>query len=226
MKVKLIEEQAQKFQVYLEQAQDYPEMYKYENLHNFRANWDIEADDFYTMFDESFKSRISNSLWGGSVNSAKSVMLLFIENNPEYVRSMFRDLFNEDKDLSLRVNRFSFHCDEMMEQLGNSRSKPVSHKHNPAVLTVYLCFNDPTLYTIVQYPSFVRVMKLLENQDVPHEFELERIFKLCRGLYKILSRNEALLAQHQSLVPEPYRCENNMLILHDFIRLSKEYNIL
>ena len=63
--------------------------------------------DFAQMFNESFKSQISNSLWGGSVNSAKSVMLTFIENNKEYVRSMFKDLYNEDRDINMRINRFS-----------------------------------------------------------------------------------------------------------------------
>lgn len=216
MKLAKIEEQAGKFKNWLKELEDNPHIYKYENLINFRRNWDIEALDFYNMFDASFKSRISNTLWGGSVNSAKSVMLRFIESNPEYVRSMFRDLYNENKDLSLRINRFSLHCDEMMDQLPKNKTKPVEHRHNPKILSVYLSFNDPQLYTIVDYPAFQSMMNRLENLQVPMEFEMERIFKLSRALHKTLCRDAELVDLHTASIPEEYRTENNMLMVHDF----------
>ncbi len=223
MKVLIIENHIEKFKKWLEELDSYPEIFKYECLMNYRQNWDIEAHDFYSMFDTCYKSKISNSLWGGSINSSKSIMLLLIEQNKEFVRSMFKDLLNESKDLSLRVNRFSFHCEEMMDQLPNSKNKPVSHKHSPKILTLYLCFNDPSLYTIIDYRNFQSMMQLFENANIPMEFEIERIIKLCRGLFKILSNDEKLIELHRSQIPEEYQCEHNMLLVHDFIMMHKFY---
>lgn len=223
MKIKQIEELAQSFKSWLQDCEDFPEIYKYENLINYRSNWDINASDFHSMFDLSFKSNISNKLWGGSINSAKSVMLQFIEHNPEYVRSMFKDLYNENKDFSLRVNRFAFHCDHLLQELPKARHKPVEHRHNPAVLSVYLAFHDPDTYGIVDYPSFKRMMEILENQSIPQDFELERIMKLYRGLYKVLQGDEELLSLHEKCIPEEYRCEPGLLLVHDFIICRKHY---
>jgi len=223
MKVKNIERQLASFKAWLSEQESYPELYKYENLANFRAHWDIEATDFYEMFDAAFKSQISNSLWGGSVNSAKSVMLTFIKNNKTYVRSMFRDLYNEDKDLGLRINRFSLHCDEMMDQLPDNKLKPVEHKHNPRILSVYLAFHDPSQYTIIDYHAFRRMLERLENNAIPQEFEMERLFKLARALYKMMVRDAELITLHKKLVGEEWHRDADMLIVHDFIMLHKQY---
>ena len=223
MKLAKIESYKDAFKKYLEDQEDYSELYKYECLQNYRRNWDLSSMDLYEMFDNSFRSQISNSLWGGSVNSAKSVMLMFIRNNPEFVRSMFRDLYNEDKDLSLRVNRFSFHCDQMMDELPMSKKKPVNHKHNPKILSVYLSFHDPENFTIIDYRKFRSLMELLEKQDIPEDFEIERIIKSCRALYKILSKDNELLELHNNRLPEEYRSESNMLLVHDFYMLQKYF---
>ena len=223
MKLDNIKLYKEKFKLWLKEQEDFKEVYKYENLINYRANWDIDSNDFHSMYDNSFKSRISNSLWGGSVNSAKSVMLLFIQTNPEYVRSMFKDLYNEDKDLMLRINRFALHCEEMMDQLPNNKLKPVDHKHSLKLMSVYLSFHDPSLYTLVSYNAFKRMLELLEVREVPQEFEMERLFKLSRVLYKILSSDEDLIEAHQNLIPEQYRTESNLLLVHDFYLNYKHF---
>lgn len=224
MKLKIIEACIASYKNWLQDQEVYPELYKYENLKNFRANWNLDADDFAAMFDASFKSQISNKLWGGSVNSAKSVMLEFIKTNPEYVRSMFRDLYNESKDLSLRINRFSLHCDEMMDQLPSNKLKPVEHRHTPKIISVYLSFNDPELYTIIDYGAFHNFMNRLENQNIPMVFELERIFKLCRGVYNVMKKDDELLERLEQAIGEKYYSEHNMLMVHDLYTTYKSYS--
>jgi hypothetical protein len=223
MKVHLIKEQAERYISYLENTEEFSELYKYESLDNFRKHWDLNASDFYEMFDNSFRSGISNRLWGGSVNSAKSAMLKFIELNTEFVRSMFVDLFNENKDLSMRINRFALHCDEMLTQLPNTKDRIVDHRHGPQIISLYLCFHDPENYTIVNYRAFYHAMELLGNQNIPQAFELERAIKLSRGLYKILGGYDALESLYQKWLPDKYFDGLNMLAVHDFFQLMKKF---
>ncbi len=66
---------------------DYGELYKWEALQNFHENWDIEATDFKTMYDNSFHNKDTNNLWANPHWFPKAVMLKFIEYDVERVHS-------------------------------------------------------------------------------------------------------------------------------------------
>ena len=50
-------------------------------------------------------------------------MLRFLEHDRESVRVMFKDLFNENKDIIMRMDRFRFHCDELLADLQQKHKK-------------------------------------------------------------------------------------------------------
>ncbi|MBT8232872.1 MAG: hypothetical protein KJN84_09600, partial [Bacteroidia bacterium] len=211
-----IKKYAESFKSHLKTSETLDNLYKYENLTNFRAHWDIDELDFYEMYNKSFQSKMSNVLWGGSRNSAKSIMLEFIKLNKEFCRSMFKDLFDERKDLAMRINRFVFHCDQMLLELQNTTDKYVSHKHNPSVVSLYLCFNDPAQYCIIDHNKYSKALHLLEARSIPEFFELERSLKLSKGLLNIMSKDEEFSNIYQSKFPDSFKCEFNMLMVHDF----------
>ena len=199
MKVDKINAYKEVFREHLEIPQSYNELYKYECLQNFEANWDLSALDLKTNYDNAFQSKISARLWGGSQNSAKEVMLLFLEMDKEFVRSMFRDLYNEDKDLGMRINRFVFHCDQMLEQLQAKQPKWTTHFHGESEVALYLAFNNPQVYPLFSYSPFANMMQRLEVKSVPESYELERYFKLCKGLYTLLKRDIQLVRLHKEV---------------------------
>jgi len=227
MKVALINAYKDVFKKHLEITQDYHELYKYECLKNFQDNWDLGELDLYTTFDKSFKSKISGRLWGGSKNSAKSLMLKFIEMDKEFVRSMFRDLYNEDKDIAMRVNRFNFHCEQLLDQLMLQNKKINDHQQSEDIVAMYLAFQYPQTYNLFSYGAFEIMMNRLELKDIPQSFELDRYFKLCKGLYTMLTKDEELLELHKKhFESDIYYVENTMLIVHDFLKVcSKEPRI-
>ena len=122
------------------------------------------------MYDKSLSSNISARLWGGSTNSAKSVMLQFIDLNKEFVRSMFRDLYTEDKDLSLRISRFKVHCSELLAVMQKAGSPMSHHFHNDEEVSIYLAFNNPDTYNLFNYGPFNIMMNRLEAKNIPQEF--------------------------------------------------------
>jgi len=216
MKVNNIKYYAELFKKHLKLNDFDSHLYKYENLKVFRGSWDIEDLDLESTFDKSFESKISNQLWGGSVNSAKSMMLLFINHNKEFCRSMFKDLYNDQKDLAMRINRFSFHCDQLLDEIKKSTEKINDHFQTTKVISLYLCFNDPSQYCIIEYPEYSQMLKHLETKSIPEAYELDRCLKLSKGLLTILSKDEELVKLYSTKLPEKYKTEFNMLMVHDY----------
>lgn len=223
MKVALINEYKDKFKKRLIQSYELDEAYKYECLQNYKNNWDLSALKLEEVFDESFSSTMSGRLWGGSKDSAKEMMLRFMAHDREFMRSAFRDLYTDYKDVTLRISRFKLHCDEMMEQLQKKDKKLNHHYQDNKVISVYLTFHDPKEYNIFDFLDFKRMMMRLEAKDAPAEFEVERYFKVSRGLYKILSKDQELVDLHKAkLKGEQYYQDESLLLVHDYISICSK----
>jgi len=215
------------FKNHLEITQNYNELYKYECLQNFVDNWDLGELDLKTTFDKSFSSTISGRLWGGSTNSAKEMMLKYIDMDKEFVRSMFRDLYNEDRDIGMRINRFKFHCDQLLEKLQETEKQWNDHFHTDQEVSLYLAFQFPQTYNLFNYGPFSIMMQRLELRKLPEEYETDRYFKLCKGLYTMLSKDEELLELHRSKRSDNiYYGEDTMLMVHDYLIICSQAPVL
>lgn len=221
MKVDKINAYKEEFREHLRITQSYNELYKYESLANFRKHWDLGALDLGAMYERSFQSELSARLWGGSQNSAKSMMLQFIETDKEFVRSMFRDLFNESKDLAMRINRFKLHCDELLIQRQTAGKSDSHHFHTDEEVFLYLSFNSPEIYPLFHYSHFNIMMNRLENRSVPEAWEVDRYYKLCKGLYTLLSRDGDLVQMHIEKRSEYYD-QPTMLMVNDFLTICSQ----
>ena len=223
MKVDKINAYKDVFKNHLTVTQSYNELYKYECLQNFVSYWDLSALDLGAVYDKSFTSSISGRLWGGSTNSAKSMMLKFLTMDREFVRSMFRDLYNEERDLSMRINRFKFHCDQLLEQLQQTEKSHNNHFHGDEEVALYLAFNDPMTYNLFNYGPFSIMMTRLEAKSIPEQYEVERYFKLCKGLNTMLSRDAELVDLHKAKRSDAlYYGDNTMLMVHDFLVICSQ----
>jgi hypothetical protein len=223
MKVNLINKYKELWKTSLSQELPDGWIYKYENLSNYRRHWDLSELDLKKMYADSFSSQVSGRLWGGTVDSPRSIMMSFIDINKEFVRSMFRDLHNESKDLSMRINRFSFHCDQLLDLLQKENDKIDRHFHEtPQMAFLYLCFENPELYPLYSYKAYHKSMQMFETSSIPEPFEVERFYKLSKAIYTIIKKDEALISLIQSQIPEAYGIEVNYLMLDDFFQFCKQ----
>ena len=130
------------------------ELYKWVTLKNFQETWDIEAEDFATMFDSSLQST-SDNLWVSSHYYPKKMMLEFISLDKEYVRSMYRQLYDEDIDIRERVETFVGHCDSLLERWmaeSGKTEKQLNHYHGDMrAVSQYLFFRYPEKYYFYKY---------------------------------------------------------------------------
>lgn len=222
MKVEKIQDYISKVKNYFQQEDLHDEfLYKYECLKNFQDNWDVEAIDFGAMYDKALSSQMSNRLWGGRRNSSKASMLEMIKADKHFADSMFRDLFDEGKAVNQRMERFIFHCDQLVQLVPVRKKDPLHHKHdNYTILSVYLASRYPEEYCLFEYPQFKETMENLEVQEVPQIFEISRFFKLSQALHKMLIKDEELVAIHKERIDEDiFYQDASMLLVSDFYDL-------
>jgi len=220
MKVDLIKKQLSHLNEKLGSDDEYSESYKWESLNNYTQNWDLSALDLINMYDNSFKSNISNRLWFADQYEPKRMMLEFIKMQPHFVMDMFRDLLNDKKDLMMRINRFIYHCDDLLRMLQKKDDQYYSHFHSDyRMISVYLTFHDPEKYTIYDYSAFKNYMKNIGAQKVPMENELPKFFTLMKSLYtNFILKDETLLKTYETIFKEEQiKPQLNMLMAHDVL---------
>ncbi len=209
------------------QTPKYDEIYKWESLKIFQDRWNIDEPDFLSMYDESLQNSDSNNLWASQFFYPKEVMLQFIESDPERVRQMFRNLFNEDVNIDMRIDKFTFHCDIFRDEFQKQNPKFQHHFHDGfRMISVYLNFRYPMNYTIYKFTEFKEFMEIVRAKTIPGTNELERFFKVMHTLHNILIKDKELMQIHKNSIANPiYYHEDTLLLAQDFYWCVTRYNL-
>lgn len=204
---------------------EYDELYKWEALKHFQDTWNIEADDFKTMYDNSFSNKENSNLWASSYWFPKAVMLHFIDHDKERVRQMFRDLFNEEENIDKRFERFVYHCDRIREEVYEYDKGMMNHFHDgQRIVSLYLAFRFPDKYAIYKYTEFKIFMELVRATDIPRTGEYERFFKVVRTIYNIITSDEELVRLHKAVLTDGCYKGETLMLAQDFIfRTARRY---
>ncbi len=201
MNLQKLNSAVQQYKAFLKSEPQHDPYWKWESLRIFSENWDIEALDFRSMYDRSLQNSRTRRLWKRENYEPKDMMLKFIHLNSEFVRYMFQDLFNENKEVDGRVDRFVFHCDELLREYKETHPLSIENSHfhddNYQMVSLYLAFRYPTLYAPYDFENFRQLMELLGSRDVPKVNDLGRYFKVMRTVYKFLEKDEELREIHR-----------------------------
>ena len=108
------------------------EIYKWRAVTHFRNSWDINADDFAGMLDESLK-RTSNLMLSGQYFPRKMIVWA-AEKEKETVRNLFKNLFDLSGDLKERITSFQKGIDEIVERHKEGKINN-SYQDDRAVMT-------------------------------------------------------------------------------------------
>ena len=137
------------------------EKYKWIAVKHFQDNWNIDAPDFAAMLKQSL-SKTGNLLV--SVNNFPARMITeFAEADPEKVRMMFKDLFDESKNLNERIEQFKNASDDVLKKYG----KPGAHHYQrDNSITIYLWLRYPNKYYIYKYSEIKSVVEKLQSDCI------------------------------------------------------------
>ncbi|HRK26089.1 MAG TPA: hypothetical protein PK239_02245 [Chitinophagales bacterium] len=217
MVLNLINQEIEKYIAFIN-SESYNEIDKWEALKTFQDNWNIDATDFKTMYSKSLFSKTANNLWANPHWFPKAVMLRFLDHNPEKVRNMFADLYNETQDVGKRIDRFEFQCDVLLKEIANQDPSVKNHFHNgQRMITLYLAFRFPEKYAIYKFTEFKTFMEKVGAKDIPGTGEYERFFKVVRTIYEILSKNQVLMQEHEKKLTNSCYRGKTLMLAQDFI---------
>jgi hypothetical protein len=217
MVLDIIKKQVENYKLLINSS-TYGELYKWVALKTFHDNWDINADDFKSVYDKSFYSKDSSNLWANPHWFPKAVMLRFIDYKPDVVRQMFQELFNESEEIEKRIERFVFHCDNLLKEIYVFDKSMKNHFHDgQRIVTVYLAFRYPDKYAIYKYTEFKTFMEIVRAKDIPSTGEYDRFFRVVRTLNNILKSDDELMKLHHSKLTEECYKGETLMLAQDFI---------
>lgn len=220
MNLKKIQHYLQQYKTYLRNYRADQHLHLWESQRTFQENWTFETEDLAAVYDQSLQNSHTRRLWKRENYEPKRLMQLFLDMQPDFVRHMFHDLFNEDKEIGGRVDRFVFYCDELLQEykINNPRSIENNHYHgdNYQIVSLYLAFRYPDQYTYYDQEGFVTLLQKLGSMDIPKINDFARFSKVMRTLYKMIAKEEEIMVLHQKrLRPEHYQGPS-LLLVYDF----------
>lgn len=221
MQLKKIQQYLQQYKSFLKSRDAYQNLYKWEALQHFQNNWDMDAPDLAGMYDRSLQCSQTKRLWKREAYYPKQMMLKFIDLEPDYIRLMFKDLFNEKKDIEGRIDRFIFYCDNVLQEFKEAHPRSIENNHhhddNYQIISLYLGFRYPEQYTLYSYLNFRNLLEKLGSRDIPKINDVGRFFKIMRTLYKMMQKDEDIMRLHQRrLNPNRHYTGDCLLMVEEF----------
>lgn len=195
------------------------EKYKWEAVKHFQEHWDIDANDFSSMFTEATSKHYN--LLASNKYYPIGMVQSFATFNEERTRNMFRVLFDENKDLTERIK---FFWDEADDMRANGDEKWYNHYQDLRAVSAYLTFMYPEKYFIYKFTELKKTIDILGDDfsfpwKTPPEF-YSKVVDYCDGLRGRLAANQAVCNELDKLIsssPECYEDKHRNIATVDFI---------
>lgn len=136
------------------------EIYKWKAVKQFQDKWNIDAPDFIQMFWDA--TSLFDNLLASMNHYPRGMVKEMAEAEPETVRQMFRDLFDESQPLADRVNRFRAESDRIREQYWPEKM----HYQDFNSMSIYLWARYPDKYYIYKYSEVRATTRVLKSSFV------------------------------------------------------------
>lgn len=216
MQLKKIQEALDQFKTHLGSEAKEEHLYIYESQKIFQENWNLESSDPVSMYNRSLNNSQTRRLWNRENYEPKRMMLEFWRMQPDFVKQMFQDLFDENKKVDGRVGRFVFYCDELLTEFleKHPRSREGKHFHQDGyqIVSLYLAFRYPDQYSLYHFDRFKRLLSALGTPDMPATHDFDRFCKVMKTLWGFMQKDEELMAAHRERLEEGKHYQGESLL--------------
>jgi len=221
MQLKLIQADMEAYKVFLGSLQAEKYLHIWESQLVFQEQWDLGAPVIGEMYESSLQNSQTKRLWKREAYEPKRMMKIFMDMQPDFITYMFKDLFHEDKSIGGRVDRFVFHCDELLQEYKQQHPRSIDNNHYHGdryqMISLYLAFRYPDVYTYYDGATFWKVLGRWGTANLPAADDFERFCKIARTIYNLLAKDEELLALSQKrLTAGRHYLEKSLLTVYDF----------
>ena len=181
----------------------------------FQDNWDVDAENFSDMLSNSFKKLAVTDFL---LYQFSTVMIRrYAKNEPETVRRMFRNLYDERESLFSRFEKFKEQSRILFEKYRHEKEK--LHAQSDKAISVYLWMRYPEKYFIYKPTVVKAVSKIFKSSYVfTGKDKVINCYKFCDEICAEL-QNDAELAKilRSHLTAECYPDSNLKVLTTDFI---------
>jgi len=118
------------------------EKYKWEAIQHFQDNWNIDAPNFGDMFQLA-TDKTYNLLASGYVYP-RGMIINFAKADDEAARQMFRNLYDESRDLGERIDAFQSAAETIRTRYDDGTWK--NHYQSTNAISTYLWLRFPDKY--------------------------------------------------------------------------------
>lgn len=192
------------------------ELYKWKAVKYFQENWNIDSEDFPAMLKNSIKKTV-NLLRSGQYFPLR-MLLHFVEKEPETVRQLFRNLFDEKLDIGERITNFQAQTKQINEE--HFPDKKNTYQDQRAII-VYLTLRYPEIYYLYKFEMYKTFSSKLELTFKPKAAKIETLYhfnKVCNIVRHYISQDQELLKLHNDrLTDDCYIDEKLHILTQDFI---------
>lgn len=181
------------------------EKYKLIAVKTFKDNWNIDADDFKSMWKKA-TSKTSDLLAAYNFYPADMISK-FATADEEATRELFRELYDESQDLSMRIDSFRNTAEQIQSKNDDGTWK--NNYQNTNAISTYLWLRYPDKYYIYKYELFRAVAIKLSEDYMPARTSSPRSvidgFRMYDEICEELKKDEELLRMfHEKVTPECY----------------------
>ena len=215
-KKRKIQNLIEKYKIHISKSKLKDEIYKWELLDEYSGRPNTEAIDFY---DEIKEIDFSNLIY----KMGKAVLLHIAKERPEELRSIFKYLYDESKDLTERINYFDQETLKVYKSLGET----LKHHQDERSIAAYLTYQYPEKYTFYKYTFFNNYCKLVGLKQVSKNKRYSQyLHELDMIVNDYISKDDDLIKLIDGLLPNFKSKLNYKLIAQDilFQMLEKEYD--
>lgn len=209
------------------------EIYKWYILAEFQKNWDIKAVDFYNMLNKAIPETVNtkyakvknNLLPIASGFSARNLILLWVQNEPETVRQMFKELYDENKDLLMRINQFMNSAEALFQKYKKENEN--NNGQDLRAISVYLWLHYPKKYYIYKYSTYKACAEKLKcNKLIMGRNEnIKLIADIYNEIKSVIKEDEILINLSKKRLNEDcYQDENLNLLTMDVVYFIEKFN--
>ncbi len=161
-------------------------------VQRFHDHWDLDNSDLILMMNKSLN--IKSPIWDRQDYHPIQSLFRYININDDLVRSAFKDLFDEKKEIVGRIGRFIFYLNQLEKiDKKNNLSAPPSYQDDRKCAFSFLSFRYPDVYCIYNFTLFRDFMEYISVAELPVDSDLDRFIKVSKTIKLILDRNDSFI---------------------------------
>ena len=175
---------------------DKQEGYKWKAIKCFQDNWNIDAEDFAGMLNRALYK--SDNLLDKRNIFPKAMIVELAEKEPNTVRDMFRNIYDENVEITERVEAFISSAKDLFTRnrdLNNEKMK--SHYQDQKVVGIYLFFRYPEKYFLYQFGKFKGFAAIIGYDAQIKQDDVQNIpayYEMCEMVLAEVKKDKELQA--------------------------------